>query len=259
LTAHGLVSKKIDVVPEGVDASIYHPFFRVQRSKTEENKTFRFLMLGKYEERKGYQQLFSAFKSAYQNDAAVELIIKADYFINAEKKHFELLRCIDEYGLKNTRIIHGKMSQQDMMALYASADVFVFPARAEGWGLPLIEALAAGLPVISTNYSGQTEFLSKIPKLFQTLKYQLVPIDDPEFQSFWSPRGNTWGQWAEVEIQDLQNKLISARKNHSIWQTKALQASQIIRQEFSWENSRDKAMFSLIKHGKFPKISFRVN
>jgi glycosyltransferase involved in cell wall biosynthesis len=258
LVNHGLKPEKIDVVTEGVAASTFHPFFRENRMNRSENQVFRFLMLGKYEERKGYQQLFSAFENAYGHDSGVELMIKADYFIDAEKKHQELIQYIDQRGLKNIRIVHGKMSQQDILALYTSADVFVFPVRAEGWGLPLIEALAAGLPVIATNYSGQTEFLSRIPGLFQSLNYKLVPINDPEFKSFWPPRGNTWGQWAEVDVKDLQKKLISSRKNYLFWQDKALQASQIIRQEFDWGVSRDKALLSLFKHGKLPKISFKT-
>src|ERR1019366_4544938 len=47
-----------------------------------------------------------------------------------------------------------------MPRLYASADCFVLPTRGEGFGLPAIEAGACGLPVITTNYSGQTDFLT---------------------------------------------------------------------------------------------------
>jgi glycosyltransferase involved in cell wall biosynthesis len=43
--------------------------------------------------------------------------------------------------------------------LYTSADCFVLPTRGEGWGMPTIEAMACGLPVISTNWGAQTEFL----------------------------------------------------------------------------------------------------
>ena len=41
--------------------------------------------------------------------------------------------------------------------LYASADVFVLPSRGEGWGRPHVEAMAMGLPIITTNWSGPTE------------------------------------------------------------------------------------------------------
>ena len=47
----------------------------------------------------------------------------------------------------------------EMPRLYASADAFVLPTRGEGFGLPIIEAMAMGLPTIATNFSGQTEFM----------------------------------------------------------------------------------------------------
>ena len=44
--------------------------------------------------------------------------------------------------------------------MYAGADVFVLPTRGEGWGLPIVEAMAMELPVIVTNHSGPTEYLT---------------------------------------------------------------------------------------------------
>ena len=43
---------------------------------------------------------------------------------------------------------------------YAAADVFVLPSRGEGWGRPHVEAMAMGLPVIATNWSGPTAFMT---------------------------------------------------------------------------------------------------
>merc|ERR1711972_1291395 len=45
--------------------------------------------------------------------------------------------------------------------LYRAADAFVIPTRGEGWGRPHVEAMSMALPVIATNWSGSTEFLSE--------------------------------------------------------------------------------------------------
>ena len=47
-------------------------------------------------------------------------------------------------------MIEEFVGEDEMPALYAAADAFVLPSRGEGWGLPYMEAMAAGLPVIGT-------------------------------------------------------------------------------------------------------------
>jgi len=50
---------------------------------------------------------------------------------------------------------------EDMPKLYKSFNAFVLPTRAEGWGLPFIEAMSMGLPTIGTNWGGQVDFMNK--------------------------------------------------------------------------------------------------
>ena len=51
-------------------------------------------------------------------------------------------------------------SRGALAEMYRGADAFVLPTRGEGWGLPIAEATASGLPVIATNFSGPTAFLT---------------------------------------------------------------------------------------------------
>lgn len=66
---------------------------------------------------------------------------------------------ISDAHLARLIVKSGHVEQRDMASLYRSADAFVLPSRGEGWGRPHVEAMAMGLPVIATNWSGSTEFL----------------------------------------------------------------------------------------------------
>mmetsp|Transcript_7315 Transcript_7315/g.18775 ORF Transcript_7315/g.18775 Transcript_7315/m.18775 type:complete len:158 (-) Transcript_7315:185-658(-) len=84
--------------------------------------------------------------------------------------------------------------QRDLPALYAGADAFVLPSRGEGWGRPHMEAMAMGCPVIATNWSGPTAFLSE--RVGYPLPIEgLVPILDGPFAGH---------RWAEPSVPALR-------------------------------------------------------
>jgi len=97
LVANGFPEEKIDVVPEGVDQYIFHPFKR----KLRHSNCYRFLAVGKYEQRKGYDQLLQAFKKEFSTNPEVQLLIKADYFIDDERASNTLKNEIEKTGLEN--------------------------------------------------------------------------------------------------------------------------------------------------------------
>jgi len=77
------------------------------------------------------------------------------------------------------RVLHD-VPQDAMPLVYAGVDAFVLPSRGEGWGRPHVEAMAMGLPVIATNWSGVTEFMNDrngFPVPFS----HLAPIPDGAF------------------------------------------------------------------------------
>ena len=129
------------------------------------------------------------------------------------------------------------------------ADVFLFPTKAEGWGLPLIEAAACGLPLITTYHSGHTEFLQDIKSSCVLVDYELKNIECKEWQEFYpSPKGE-YGKWAVSTIDSIANAIKQAYDNYSSLSIQAIKNSELIRTKYSWANSAIKSLEILKKYG----------
>ena len=68
--------------------------------------------------------------------------------------------------------------------LYKEADALVMASRGEGWGLPLAEAMAMGLPTIGSNWSGSTEFMDSSNSFLVPVTLQDIPPESAEKDTF---------------------------------------------------------------------------
>jgi len=240
LITNGLSQDLITVVPEGVDTKLYAP------QHLPRQKNFIFLSVAKYEKRKGIDELVDAFQTEFlQADYPdIALWLKAD-FPSFPERMVQLRAKTDADN--RIKIFDGTYSDSDMALLYNKADAFVFPSRAEGFGLPCLEALSCGLPVITTNYSGQTEYLRSIDGLYQHVDYTMEDIVDCDFDYFFKDlyAGEGYGQWAQPDIGSLRQCMRRSYFEKEIWRQKAAQATVLIRGHFDWDDAVQEVLVAL--------------
>ncbi|GMG99496.1 hypothetical protein Nepgr_001336 [Nepenthes gracilis] len=137
-------------------------------SKSVPNREFVFLSVFKWEYRKGWDVLLKAYLKEFSHDDGVALYLLTNPYhsdddfgneISVFVKDSKIERPIDGWAL--TYVIDSHVAQVDLPRLYKSSDAFVLPSRGEGWGRPLVEAMAMSLPVIATNWSGPMEYLTE--------------------------------------------------------------------------------------------------
>lgn len=244
LITNGIDPARCEVVPEGVDADQYHPY-----AAKEPCSKLTYLITGKYELRKSIVETIFAWSQEFGNDPDVELVVKTNHFINQDQKYNELTEYISGLGLTNVHLLWGSATVDQMIKLYQQSDVFVLPSKGEGWGLPLIEAAATGLPIITTLHSGQTEFLKSISSSVTPVEFDMVPIACPEYQYFYPSPEQNWGQWAQPRIDSIRRALRTTRSNHTTLKQHARDNSHIIRKEFSWHQCAYNALNLLQKRG----------
>jgi len=144
----GLAADKIDVI---YLASFVKP--RNARTKFGSNKI---LIVSDIARRKNHVRLLEAFDLIQQECPDAELVIVGS--VIEPVPEFESLIAdmqAEHSHRKITRYNHA--SDQDIVSLYSEADVFVYPSLYEGFGLPVLEAMACGCPVITSNVSSLPE------------------------------------------------------------------------------------------------------
>ena len=135
---------------------------------------------------------------------------------------------IKKEDLSKITFLFGNFSIQEIKNLYTSNKItcMLTGTRAEGWGLPLIEAASCGLPIIATNYSAHKEFLEED---FLKINFDLVEFkSDLKFVDLGkSPK------WANFDKNDMLKKLNIFFSNIEMYKDIAIERQKIIKQNFN--------------------------
>lgn len=126
-----------------------------------QGRSFKFLHVSSCFPRKGADLLLKAYGSAFTNCDDVTLIIKTFDNPHNEIHHWLSQARKKQSDFPDVIIIEEDFSEPMMKALYQECDVLVAPSLAEGFGLPLAEAMLSGLAVITTGWGGQLDFCNE--------------------------------------------------------------------------------------------------
>lgn len=228
----GIPAQKVKVVPEGVDTQMFRPRNRVVSNPIE--RPFRFVLIGRWDYRKSTLECIRAFANTFTEKDNVELVISVDNPFASDGLETTENR-LNHFGISHSKIkIVHHLSKEDYVELLQSADVFLSCARSEGWNLPLIEAMACGIPAIYSNWGGQLEFAEG----------RGIPINikgeisaGTQLDEYYSWTKGAPGFFAEPDFDDLSTKMKEVVKNFTVYKKKALEQSDEIREQFTWEKS----------------------
>ncbi len=111
--------------------------------------------------RKNPQGAIEAFRSAWPDDPSVRLVVKVNNAVVGERTH-PVMEHLRKEADRDPRLIllDRPLPYREVLELLASIDVFVSLHRAEGFGLPMFEAMALGKPVVATAWSGNMSFMT---------------------------------------------------------------------------------------------------
>lgn len=152
---YGVAPEKISVIHNGVDPSVFYP--GIDGQATVEKRGLRskkyFLSVGRLEPRKNHALLIEAYASM-NSDMPLVIIGQAHF------RFSQVFDAVRRYGVEDKVQILQDVESVDLPAFYRHAKLFVYPTWAEGFGIPLIEAMACGIPVVSSNSTAIPEVVA---------------------------------------------------------------------------------------------------
>jgi glycosyltransferase involved in cell wall biosynthesis len=151
----GLDGDRVHVVPNGVDLERFDA--EGERYPLPGTPATRFLFVGGAINRKGVDVLLTAWQQAFAGRDDVQLVIK-DFGSDGVYRGAD--RSAIQAAAESGSVVHldADLGDEEMAALYRACDVLVHPYRGEGFAMPVLEAMAAGLPVIHTAGGPTDEF-----------------------------------------------------------------------------------------------------
>lgn len=214
------------VVPLGVDPERFQP----GPARTRLRDRTIFLSIFEWGIRKGWDVLLRAYRAAFRPNDPVLLVLKVDCRVPAVNPLREIAAALPTPAPQVAVLYNQPLSSAQLAELYRSADCFVLPTRGEGWGMPILEAMACGIPAIATDWSAPTAFLNSANG-YPLPVQALVPADQ-ENQYYRA------GRWAEPDESALIAMLRHVVEQPEERVAKGQRAAQEARR-WTWERGLD--------------------
>ena len=246
----GIDPSQVEVVPLGVDVRTFRPGLEPLELPTE--RSFKFLFVGGTLYRKGIDLLLTAYRNSFAPDDDVCLVIKdmgTRTFYRDQNAGAQIEALREDPNCPEIVYLTDDLPGDQIARLYASCDCLVHPYRGEGFGLPVAEAMACGLPVIVTAGGACDDFCSgdtgyMIPALRRQVQFQEPTV------------GPAW--LLEPDEEALKRFLRQVFDDPVQARAKGRRGAEQIQGHFTWENAAERALEVLGRLMARPEAALRA-
>jgi glycosyltransferase involved in cell wall biosynthesis len=232
------VTRPVYPIPLGVDPGRFHPGPPRQHLR---DRTV-FLSVFEWSIRKGWDVLLRAYRAAFQPGDPVLLVLKIDCRTPEPNPLRQLAELLPEPSPPVALIYNQALDAAQMAELYQGADCFVLPTRGEGWGMPILEAMACGLPAISTDWSAPCSFVTAENGYPLPVRALVAANQHSRYT-----RG---AQWAEPDLDMLVELLRQVAADPAGRRARGARAAADA-QQWTWERSLDAILARLRESGAY--------
>lgn len=234
----GVAPEKVKVVPSGINPREFHPKVTPVRLKT--NKGFKFLFIGGTIYRKGFDILLAAYADEFTKEEDVCLVVK-DFFYGGEGYKSILAKQRQNQNCPEVLYMYGDVLPSQIAGFYTACDCYVHPYRGEGYGLPIAEAMACGLPVIVTGKGACRDFCH------QDNAYLISAAKEWSYEkAVYSMETPGYPFWYRPDKEHLQRLMRYVFENREEAKARGLLAQQEISTKHTWAKTAEVIMERLL-------------
>lgn len=224
--AHAGVKKPIQYIPHCIDTNVFNP---IVSGTYRKNDKFTFLYFGTWKKRKGWDILLDAWMREFDANDNVQLLIKTDRFTIANQAVETVKK--EWQGKKELApiLFEGRvLNDEELPRFLKSVDCLVAPTAGEGFGLPGLQCMALGVPVIITNFSGCTDYANESTATLIEPEKFVVYNDMDGIAQFKSKK------WANVTVDRVRNAMRYVIENKEKVKQKTEIARAYVNERFSY-------------------------
>lgn len=201
---NGFCDEQIIVAPYGVNGTTFKPGVK------DYEKGLKVLFVGSINQRKGISQILEAAKALDGEEVSIVLVG------SGRQSYPELYKPYEQYVTFKDWVPFEELTE-----LYATSHVFIFPSMGEGFGLVLLEALSAGLPLISSRNCGGPDFVEEgyngflidagdakqLEDRIRWLSEHMEVLPQMQTNAIESARKMTWERYESILTSCLKEKI----------------------------------------------------